>query len=306
MAKKQIIDLYKPADSVIRAILLSIWGCLLLFGLFTLIQPEWLKNLSEPGRAEEARAFIEKGNQFLYASSNASQKNNLESAIQNYTNALKIDSDNIDAMANLGVAYFYMNNLEEARNTFEKCMKIDTLSNYFTYSYMGDYYERIDEPEKALAYYLKSAGIHPYPAYPLRKAGLFSIRLGLFDKAVEQITKAIEIEKSFYYFYKAELVKAQNKARIEGDSSNLSAIENLLHAPEPELDKYDTLQYSLTKKISKDLGYAYMYLGDAYNGLLSFDKAKESYQQCINYYPDFRDMIAQKMNPVSDIQKTNP
>ncbi|OPZ96431.1 MAG: Tetratricopeptide repeat protein [Bacteroidetes bacterium ADurb.Bin408] len=306
MAKKQTTDLYKPADAIIRAILLSIWGGLLIFGLFTLIQPAWLQNLSKPGRAEEARSYIEKGNQYLYATSNDPKNNNMKNAVQNYTSALEIDPQNIDALANLGVAYFYMNNLEEARKTFEKCMQTDSLSNFFTYSYMGDYYERINAPENALAYYLKSAERHPYPAYPLRKAGLFSIKLGLYNNAVEHLTKAIEIEKSFYYFYKAELVKAQNKARLDNDSLNLAAIEKLLQAPTPELYKYDTLQYSLTKKISKDLGYAYMYLGDAYNGLLAFDKAKESYQLSINFYPDFRDMIAQKMNPVSAILNNTP
>jgi len=308
MAKKIIKDKYLLADKIIRYFLLGIWSLLLIFGLLTLIQPQWLVDLSKPGRKEEAQGFIEQGNVFLYQSDQNRTKANLENAISNYQKALSIDSLNITAIANMGVVYLYLDELEEAKLKFEQCLSIDSLSDYFIYAYLGDYYERIGDIEKALEYYLQSAKTHPNPAYPLRKAGLYSAQLHRYDEAISLLNQSIDLEKSFEHFYRTELNYAKLRAIPVSDTININIINEILKKEDLSsyLTHYDAYIFDQTHKISKDIGHAYMYMGDVYAYKNDYKAAVENYQLCLKYFPGLtskvKDKLAYAMGKVSEIR----
>ncbi len=297
MVKKNKQSKTHFSDKVVNYFLLTIWCILLIFGLLTMIQPAWLKELSNPGRKEDAQTFIDFGNMYLFQAGQSDAKQNYENAISNYKEALKIDSLNTVAIANMGVAYMFLNKLEEARDLFEKCIAIDSLTAYFAHAYLGDYYERKGDNTKALEYYLKSAQQHPSPAYSYRKAGLFCIKLQNYDEAIIYLQKSIEIEKSFEYYYKSALINALNTALSVNDTVERNKIKKELSSDDlyPILKKYDQQTFEYSYRMSKNLGYAYMYLGDAYNSKSDFLNAFESYQLSLKYYPDFGKELKDKL-----------
>jgi len=293
MVKKTTYDRYIFSDKIFRSFLLTIGGILFIFGVITLIQPKWLAKLSKPGRKEEAQTCINDGNLIMYSANQNNSSENYEKALLNYRKALEIDSLNIDAKENMGIAYLYLNMLDEAKATFEKCLKTDTIFDYHTNIYLGDLYERKGDIEKALEYYLISAKKHPYPSYPLRKAGLFNIQLQNFDNAIKYLEQSIELEKSFESFYKSQLIEASYKAIKNNDTLNLKIINNELQKTDftTDMKRYDKYIFKQTRKRSKDLGYAYMYLGTAYFNKYEFSEAAENYRISLRYCPEFADKI---------------
>lgn len=298
MFKKEKTTRYQTTDRIIRLFLLMIWIILLIFGMVTLIQPKWLKELSKPGRKEEAESYINKGNRILYSANNNNSKESYHEAIICYREALKIDSLSIEAKANLGVTYLYLNELEDAKAIFEECIKKDTSNCYHYNAYLGDYYERKGNKEKAISYYLLSAIANPDPSYPLRKAGLFSIQLNKFEDAIKLINQSISVEKSFEFFYLAPIKAARHDAIANNDTINLKIVSEELKKSDysSDLNRYDMLSFDESYKTSKSLGYAYMYLGDAYSGLQDYKAASESYLLSLQYYPSFNKMIKEKLD----------
>jgi len=297
MAKKIVNDPYRFSNKIIFGFLMGIWGTLLVFGIFTLIQPKWLVNLSKPGRTEEAMTNINAGNSYLYNARQNNSSKDFQLALTNYKKALDIDPTNYEAMANLGITYLYLNMVDEAQATFEKCLKTDTNSDYHSYAYLGDLFERKGNIVKALEYYLLSAKKHPDPSYPLRKAGLFSMKLGKNDDAISYLKESVELTTSFENLYQATLKEARNKLTKDNDTVNLKIIGKELQKADftKDVQRYDKNIFEQTLQSSKDLGYAYMYLGDAYFFKTAFKEAAASYELSIHYFPSLGEKFKDKL-----------
>ncbi|HOY33166.1 MAG TPA: tetratricopeptide repeat protein [Bacteroidales bacterium] len=305
MAKNVVNDPYVFSDKIIMGSLFFIWGVLIIFGIITLMQPQWLIELSKPGRTEEALVNINAGNAYLYNANKRSSMQDYQLALTNYQMALKIDPYNIEALANTGVTYLFMNRLDDAKATFEKCLVIDSNSRYHTYVYLGDVCERKGEIEKALEYYLLAAKTHPDPAYPLRKAGLFNVRLKNFDEAINHLRQSIELTKSFENLYRSTLTEARYKTIKNNDTVNLKAIDEELSKTDytSELQRFDKEIFDQTLRTSKDLGYAYMYLGEAYFLKSEFADAVENYQLSMQYFPSLNEKF--KNNLLFAVENAN-
>jgi len=297
MAKKIANDPYRFSDKIFLGSLVAIWGILCIFGILTLIQPKWLVNLSKPGRTEEAMTNINAGNSYLYNARQNNSTKNFQLALTNYQKALEIDPSNYEAMANLGITYLYLNMVDEAQATFEKCLKTDTNSDYHSYAYLGDLYERKGNIEKALECYLLSAKKHPDPSYPLRKAGLFSMRLEKNDDAINYLKKSIGLTKSFENVYKATLKEARYRLTKDQDTFNLKIIDKELQKTDftKDLQRYDKNIFKQTQQASKDLGYAHMYLADAYFFKKLFKEAADNYELSMHYFPTLGEKFNDKL-----------
>jgi tetratricopeptide (TPR) repeat protein len=290
---------YLAADKIIRVFLYGIWSILIIFGILTfIVHPQWLADISKPGRAEEAMANNNEGNSCLYQAKEKNSETLFLKAMTNYQKALEIDTSNYEAMANLGITYLYLNKLDEAKATFEKLLIKDTINNYHTYTYLGDMYGREGNNGKALECYLNAAKKHPDPSYPLRKAGLLSEQLKNSDDAIRYLKQSIEVTKNFENFYKATLMDARNKLTKDMDTINLEIINKALQKTDftADLKRYDKTIFEQTLKSSKDLGYAYMYLGDAYFFKPEYDSAYANYQLSTQYYPSLSEKIIAKQN----------
>ncbi|HNW90870.1 MAG TPA: hypothetical protein PKN48_14520 [Bacteroidales bacterium] len=296
MTKKISNDPYFFSNKIIFVCLLAIWCFILIFGAFTLIQPKWLVNLSDPGRTEEASVYIKEGNKLMYENGQNSPEK-CEKALYYYQKSLEIDSSIMDTWANIGVVYMILNRLDEAKLIFEKCLKMDTGYQQRTYIQLADVYERKGQMEKALEYYLASAGKDPYNPYTWRKAGLLSMQLANFDTAVTYLERSAEMEKSFENFYKARLLEAKFFALARNDMDDFNIIIKELQKTDftADLRRYDKNIFEQTRQKSKDLGFVYMYLGDAWFNKSAYTKAIENYRLSMQYYPAFTDQINYKL-----------
>ncbi len=289
---------YRIGDKGVFIGLIAIWGILGIFGFFTLMQPQWLVKLSAPGRTEEALTNITAGNSFLYQGKAENSELKFKKALANYQKALEIDPENYEATANMGITYLYLNQLEDAKKTFEHCLKEDTIHDYHTYAYLADIYERQGNITKALEFYMKSIVKHPNPSYPLRKAGLLSLRLLNPEDAIKYLKRSIEATNSFENEYRATLLDASNRLLKDNDTLNLAIIEEELQKTNftDELNRYDTTIFKQVLKSSKDLGYAYMYLADAYFSKTQFDSAYACYQKSCQYHPPLIEKFKNKQD----------
>lgn len=296
MTKKISNDPYFFSNKIFFVFLLAIWCLIIIFGVLTLIQPKWLVNLSDPGRIEEARVYLREGNKLMYENGQNSPEK-CEKALFYYQKSLKIDSSIMDTWANIGVVYMILNRLDEAKLIFEKCLKMDTVYQQRTYIQLGDVYERKGEMDKALEYYLASAEKDPYNPYALRKAGLLCMQLENFDEAVKYLERSAEMEKSFENFYKARLVEAKFFALTRNDTTDFKIIDKELQKTDftADLRRYDKNIFDQTRQTSKNLGYVYMYLGDAYFNKSDYTLAIENYRLSMQYYPEFTDQINYKL-----------
>lgn len=297
MKKPKPSDPYRLSDKVLAGFFTSVWGILLIFGILTLFPPQWLIDISKPGRAEESQAYIIEANRLMYSANSNNVNAQYEQAIANYKAALKIDSTNAQVMANIGVAYIFLNQLEDAKAAFDKSYRMDTVNKYLVYSYYGDYYERKGDFEKALEVSLISSETHTNPAYPLRKAGSFCIKLQRYPEAIKYLQQAIEHEHSFADFYRAALLKAKYQSMTANDLSMVALLNTKLEQKDltSELIRYDQLMFDQGHEISKDLGYAYMYLGDACMAISDFSTAANSYQNSGKYWPQFVGVVKDKL-----------
>ncbi|MFH2142038.1 MAG: tetratricopeptide repeat protein [Bacteroidota bacterium] len=298
MIKKINKDSNYMYDKAIRGFLFGIWSILIIFGILTLLQPKWLIELSKPGRKTEVQTRIDKGNEYLFTAYKNKSTDNYTIAVQNYTEALEIDPLNMDALSNLGVAYLYLNQLDKAKNVFDKCLEIDTISKYHFYTYLGDYYERKNDIENALSYYLMTEKIHPYPSYPMRKAGLLYFKLNKYNESIDYLNQSIAEELSFKNFYKAQLIEARYISLLAKDSANIKTIENELkkNSLDDDLMRYDKYIFEQTSKSNVNIAFAYMYLGEVYLTKSEYASAIENFQHCLQYQPKFIDKIRNKLN----------
>ena len=296
--KKHIIreDPYKRFDKVVAIIVGSYWGLLLLFGVFTLIQPTWLKDTSGKGRREEAQIIIDNANNMLYKAHETNSKELFSQASSQYLLALSIDSLNADALGNLAVSYIYLNRLAEATELFDKLVKRDTACRYFAYVNLGDLYERSGDKQKALEYYLMAAQGYEDPAYLFRKAGLYFSMFEKYPEAISYLEKSIEMEESFEYLYLKTLKAAYTNALFANDTVNYDfLLKKILEKDfKKDITVFDQKIFFETHKTNKGLGFAYMYLGDVYDKLSDREKALQCYKTAADYYPPINQILAER------------
>ncbi|HQP04101.1 MAG TPA: tetratricopeptide repeat protein [Bacteroidales bacterium] len=280
-------------DKAIFFIISGIWIAILVFGIITLLQPEWLKSISVDGRRTESNHYMELGNVEMY-------KGNMLGAISNYQQAFMVDTSNYEALGNLGIAFTYNGQYSEALSSFEK-LRIKLKQDYrleIFYQNMGDLYERMNRPDSAFYYYYKAVETGITSPYVYRKAGLFASKLDNDSLAIVMIEKSAELIKSLEYYYEEAVFVGYQEAIRKNDTVNIKVFGRFLSevGNVENMSRYDSeiLTYWLTE--SKDLGFAYLYLAQiaAKNG--RYEEASKYANLCQKYYPSLTPEL-QKLFP---------
>ena len=126
------------------------------------------------------------------------------------------------------------------------------------------------------------------------------MQLANFDTAVTYLERSAEMEKSFENFYKAQLIEARYLALSRNDFAEVKLIDKELLKTDftADLRRYDQTIFEQTLQKSKDLGFVYMYLGDAWFNKSAYTKAIENYRLSMQYYPAFTDQINYKLGVI--------
>lgn len=207
----------------------------------------------------EAGKLYNEGNSLLKAG-------NYNGAIDKYNQALAIEKD-YRIYYQKGIALKKADKLDESRIALEECLKLSPNNEAAlnalggTYFSMGDYQKAIDTFEKVLSVTKNNSvkdKVRKNMSLAYTKLGNQAMSSGNANKAIEYLTKAVELDK----YDAAYLLLAQLYQELGQYDNSIKAAE-------------DALKYR--SKINK--GGAYYYMGLAYKGKGDMTKAKEMFTQ---------------------------
>ncbi len=210
----------------------------------------------------EAGKLYNEGNSLLKAG-------NYNGAIENYNNALAIEKD-YRIFYQRGVALKKTRNLEEAKNSFEECLKLNSkFSGGFNalggvYFQMGNYLAAIENFEKVLSLTDKAnieKKVKKNLSLAYSKLGNIELSNGNPTKGVEYLTKAV----NFNNYDAAYLSLAKIYSEIGEWDKSITASQ-------------DALKYR--SKISS--GGPYFYMGISYKGKGDHEKAIDMFNKAKN------------------------
>ena len=273
-AKKSIKN---SEDKFIRYSLTSIWGILILFGFISIIQPQWLVNISSPGKMTEAIHIRNAGDLLL-------KSGKYRAAINQYKRAIIIQPDLISAIGNLGICYTQLKRYDDAIKIFKYLLKTDTENTHTNYYNLAELYKRKGNIDSAIECYIKSAETNPYPIYSYQYLGELYLKLQKWDLAVETFKLALAnkltLENSYYGMLKGVEKYSQDKSEI------LKTVKLLQKNP-IEFRNYDNKIFELMLKKDKEIAKTYNLLGYAYFRNNNFSEARSNYEIALNIWPDF-------------------
>jgi tetratricopeptide (TPR) repeat protein len=202
----------------------------------------------------EAGKLYNEGNSLLKAG-------NYNGAIDKYNQALAIEKD-YRIYYQKGIALKKADKLDESRIALEECLKLSPNNEAAlnalggTYFSMGDYQKAIDTFEKVLSVTKNNSvkdKVRKNMSLAYTKLGNQAMSSGNANKAIEYLTKAVELDK----YDAAYLLLAQLYQELGQYDNSIKAAE-------------DALKYR--SKINK--GGAYYYMGLAYKGKGDMTQAK--------------------------------
>tara|TARA_B110000438_G_scaffold264473_1_gene277177 strand:- start:2085 stop:4058 length:1974 start_codon:yes stop_codon:yes gene_type:complete len=193
------------------------------------------------------------------------EQNMLEEALQNYSKAIKINPNYVQAYNNLGVCKYKLGKKDEAIKVYEKAIKINPL-HADTYNNLGVAFKltEINANEKSIKFYKKAIEIEPNHADAHNNLG-------------SEFRKLKDYEKSIYHYEKA--IAANPKLFIA--YSNLGNVYK-------RLGNYKAAIKSQEKaiKINPKSSDAYYNLGTIFEKLNEFEKAIKCYEKTLDIQPN--------------------
>ncbi len=279
-------------NKFVRFCLIFIWGMLILFGFISLLQPQWLIDISSDGKMTEAVHIRNYGDIFL-------KNGNYKAAIIQYKKAIKIQPDLISAIGNLAICYTKLQRYDDAIRIFKHLLKIDTEDTHTNYYNLAELYKRKNDAESAIECYIKSAETNPYPIYSYQYLGEIYLKLQKWELAVESfelaLTNKLTLENSYY-----GMLKSMEKSSTD-EPDIIKAVKSLLKEP-VEFDIFDNNVFEAMLKKDREIAKTYHFLGYAFHQNNQLSKAKANYETALNIWPDFKE-AKQNLKNLDDLKE---
>ena len=206
----------------------------------------------EPNNEE---LYIQKANIF-------SKKDQHEKAIKVFKSAIKISDDCADLYSLIGMEYLFLDQYQEAKKNFIKCIELDVedYSALYNIIYCFDF---LDETTEAIEYLNSYLDKNPYCEVAWHQLGKQYVETKELLKAVAAYDFAIISDDTFIgaYLEKAKVLEKLNRYD--------EAIEN----------------YKITMAIEESTAYALVKIGYCYERLNNNDLALQHYYQAVDEDP---------------------
>lgn len=191
-----------------------------------------------------------------------SKAGNHKEAIENLKIALIHTNDKVDVWSLIGMEYLYLDDFENARLNFAKCIDVD----YEDYSALYNLVYCFDmekEHEEAIQYLNAYIDKNPYCEVAWHQLGRQYFILNMFHEALASFDYAVLIDESFIGGY---LEKAKTLEQLERYDE---AIEN----------------YLITLELDDPTAFAYVRIGECYDRLGVLDTAISYYKKAVHEDP---------------------
>ena len=220
--------------------------------------------LNEADRLLSPLFEIEPNNEELYIqkANIYSKKDQHEKAIEVFKSAIKISEDCADLYSLIGMEYLFLDQYQEAKKNFIKCIELDVedYSALYNIIYCFDF---LDETTEAIEYLNSYLDKNPYCEVAWHQLGKQYVETNQLLKAVTAFDFAIISDDTFIgaYLEKAKVLEKLNRYH--------EAIEN----------------YKITMAIEESTAYALVKIGYCYERLNNTDLALQHYYQAVDEDP---------------------
>lgn len=137
-----------------------------------------------------------------------------EEAINGYDMVLEIDSENVGALNNKGIALGGLGRHDEAISYMYKALEIEPKSVHVLNSLSGAFFEH-GQYEKSMKYSDISLDIEPKNSIAISNKGLALDELGRHDEAIENFDKVLEIDPTHFVTLNAKGRALENQKKLE-------------------------------------------------------------------------------------------
>ena len=199
---------------------------------------------------------------FIQKATISSKKGNHKEAIEFLKKALKYTNEKVDVWSLLGMEYLYLDDFENARLNFAKCIDVD----YEDYSALYNIVYCFDmekEHEEAIKYLNSYINTNPYCEVAWHQLGRQYFILDRFKEALKSFDYAVLIDESFIGGY---LEKAKTLEQLKRYQE---AIDN----------------YLITLELDDATAFAYVRIGECHENLGNFDEAISFYKKAVHEDP---------------------
>ncbi|WP_396600549.1 tetratricopeptide repeat protein [Algibacter sp. R77976] len=199
--------------------------------------------------------YIQKANIF-------SKKDNHEQAIDVLKNALKLTDDVVDLYSLIGMEYLFLDQFENAKTYFMKCLEVD-INDYSALYNIIYCFEFLNQNEEAISYLNTFLDKNPYCEVAWHQLGKQYFALKDYNKALTSYDFAIISDDTFVGAY-LERGKVLEQLKLYQD-----AIEN----------------YTITLKLDEPTSFALLRIGCCYEKLENFELALQYYDRTVHEDP---------------------
>lgn len=199
---------------------------------------------------------------FIQKATILSKKGKHQEAIQNLNLALSNTNDAVDIWSLIGMEYLYLDDFDNARLNFAKCIDVDyeDYSSLYNIVYCFDMQK---DHEQAIRYLNTYIDKNPYCEVAWHQLGRQYYTLNMFKEALIAFDYAIIIDENFIGGYLEKAKTLEELGRFQ------EAISNYLH----------------TLDLDDPTAYAYTRIGECYQHLEDLDTALEYYKKAVHEDP---------------------
>ncbi len=199
---------------------------------------------------------------FIQKATINSKSGNHKKAIANLKKALSFTEDKVDVWSLMGMEYLYLDDFENARLNFAKCIDVD-FEDYSALYNIVYCFDMEKEHEQAIQYLNNYIDRNPYCEVAWHQVGRQYFILDKFKEALRAFDYAVLIDESFIGGY---LEKAKT---LEELGEYQEAIDN----------------YLITLELDDPTAFAFVRIGECYEKLQKFDAAISYYKKAVHEDP---------------------
>ncbi len=183
-------------------------------------------------------------------------------AIENLKIALKHTNDKVDIWSLMGMEYLYLDDFENARLNFAKCIDVD-FEDYSALYNVVYCFDMEKDHEQAIKYLNAYINRNPYCEVAWHQLGRQYFILNMFKEALTSFDYAVLIDESFIGGYLEKAKTLEQLGRFD------EAIEN----------------YLITLELDDPTAFAYVRIGECYDKLGELETAISYYKKAVHEDP---------------------
>jgi tetratricopeptide (TPR) repeat protein len=199
---------------------------------------------------------------FIQKATINSKSGNHKEAVINLQKALTFTEDKVDVWSLIGMEYLYLDNFENARLSFAKCIEVD-FEDYSALYNVVYCFDMEKKHEEAIFYLNNYIDKNPYCEVAWHQLGRQYFILEMYNDALSAFDYAVLIDESFIGGY---LEKAKTFEELE---CYQEAIDN----------------YLITLELDDPTAFAYVRIGECYEKLEKYEAAVSYYKKAVHEDP---------------------